>query len=462
MARKPTRNVTKYVDLLNQQVGRTASLGMVGFLHPLVCDALGDSIRLDQTDVLIGRSDIEIVDLSLPDSSVSREHARLMRRGNDYWIVDLDSSNGTFVDGVPVHTCLLHGGDAIQIGESLFLFERRLERDGLTLKEAASRSGSKARLSMPEATAQDESLAICFWGTRGSIPTPGERTRIYGGNTTCIEIRHKATSIVIDAGSGIREMSNAWEEAKPGVPLHTHLLFTHLHWDHIQGFPFWKSAYNPQNTIDIYGAIRETGSPEELLSGQMRGAYFPVPISAMSADLRFRKMIDPFEIDDLKIAPFELPHPGGCLGFRIRAEEQILIIATDCELDQVTLNREERLKDDSIPPKFDPDFLENFKDAHLIVVDCQYTDEEYSKKQGWGHNSIEAVVNLCLQVSPRAVALTHHDPESTDEMVSACAKEVSERLRRRGNDTTLAFAAREGLTLSAGESPRPALIEMED
>jgi ribonuclease Z len=133
-------------------------------------------------------------------------------------------------------------------------------------------------------------LTVRFWGTRGSIPTPGRHTEKYGGNTTCVELRHDSTVVVLDAGSGIRQMGAAWMEefaAEARSPIQAHLLFTHLHWDHIQGFPFFTPAYRKGNRFTVYGEQRPDGGIRELLGGQMRGSYFPVPLAAMQAELSF-------------------------------------------------------------------------------------------------------------------------------------------------------------------------------
>lgn len=456
LPKKSTRNVTEYVDRLNRGIGRSLAVASTGFLHPLRCKTITSDFRLGKTEFIIGRNEpSEGIDIVLADNSVSRRHAKIVRRGGDYWIVDLESSNGTFVENIPIRSCLLHAGDTIQIGESKFLFERRLEREALTIQEVLTSDHESAPTSMLMNGEPNEAMSIRFWGTRGSIPTPGETTRVYGGNTTCLEIRHNSTSIVFDAGSGIRELCNAWLDSSHDEPIHTNLVFTHLHWDHIQGFPFCRVAYDGENSIDVFSAGRDSGGAEELLSGQMQGAYFPVPISAMHADIRFHTIEGPFEIDGVSLQPFELPHPGGCLGYRLTAQGSSLVIATDCELDQVAENREQVSESPLLARVYDPEFLEPFLDAALLVIDCQYTDDEYRSKQGWGHNSIGAVADFCRQTNPSAVALTHHDPDSTDEMVAACAQEVADRLAAMDVHDVLVYAAREDLAVSVSKPLRP-------
>lgn len=181
-------------------------------------------------------------------------------------------------------------------------------------------------------------LTVRFWGTRGLIPTPGRKTEKYGGNTTCLKVRHGDTIIVCDADSGIRAMNAAWMEEYGERSIDAHLVLTHLHWDHIQGFPFFAVAYQPQNKISVYGEHRPTGGIRDSLSGQMQGDYFPVQLSAMQAELEFHATSDAFRIGAVDVTTFRLPHPGGALGYRFETPDSTFVLATDRELDQIAKN----------------------------------------------------------------------------------------------------------------------------
>jgi phosphoribosyl 1,2-cyclic phosphodiesterase len=298
-------------------------------------------------------------------------------------------------------------------------------------------------------------LTVKFWGTRGSIPTPGPRTEKYGGNTPCLELRFQDTLVVLDAGSGIRALGAAWAAEFGASPLRAHLLFTHLHWDHIQGFPFFAPAYRKGNSLAIYGEERPDGGVRELLGGQMRGSYFPVPLEAMQAELDFRTAGAAFEVGPVAVRTARLPHPGGCLGYRLEAEGAVFVLATDCELDQVARNAEEVRADPRAPRQYDPALLEFLSGAHVLVIDCQYTDAEYPSKRGWGHNALGAVADLCVQVRPDVLVLFHHDPTSDDAKVSGMADEVSGRLEGTAASGTLVLAARERLLMRVGKPLRP-------
>lgn len=301
-------------------------------------------------------------------------------------------------------------------------------------------------------------LTVRFWGTRGSIPTPGAKTRKYGGNTTCLELRYGNDLLIIDAGSGIRELGAAWMSEFAGEPVNATIAFTHLHWDHIQGFPFFSCAYMPQNTFTIRGQHRDSGGIEELLSGQMTGDYFPIELSAMQSKLTFESIDGPFDVGGMRIIPFPLPHPGGSLGFRIEAGGSVFVLATDSELDQISLNRDELKTDHLAARQYTNEVIEFFRGANLIVIDTQYTDEVYPTRIGWGHNSIATVVDLCCQVNPDMVAMFHHDPQSSDDTVSAMCDDICGRIKEAG-ENVLAFAAREGLKLRVRRPRKPPTLK---
>ena len=299
-------------------------------------------------------------------------------------------------------------------------------------------------------------LIARFWGVRGSIPTPGRATEKYGGNTTCIELRYDDTLLVFDAGSGVRDLSGALLKEFAGRSMAATFFFTHLHWDHIQGFPFFSPAYLPQNNLFIYGAEYGEQNLKDLLGGTMHGYYFPVPISAMKAQLVFLTATPEFEVGPVRIKTCALPHPGGCLGYRVEANGSVFVLATDCELDQWAENADELQKSPEAVRSYRPELLEFFQGADLLVIDTQYTDEDYRGKSGWGHNSLAAVVDISIQARPRMVALSHHDPTSNDRKVATMVAEASSRLKKRGVKNVLAMAAREGLTMRV-EKPKPRL-----
>jgi len=299
-------------------------------------------------------------------------------------------------------------------------------------------------------------LTARFWGVRGSIPTPGRATERYGGNTTCIELRTDDRIFVFDAGSGVCDLSRSLINEFPERSLEATFFFTHLHWDHIQGFPFFSPAYEARNKFSIYGDESRDQSLKDLLGGTMYGYYFPVTLAAMQAELAFQATSSEFDVGPVRVKTLPLPHPGGCLGYRVEANGSVFVLATDCELDQVAANRDEIEKSPEAPRVHDAALLEFFEGANLLVIDAQYTDEVYRGKAGWGHNSMAAVVDLCVQARPQMVALFHHDPASHDRKVNEIVYETCDRLKERRVTDVMAFAAREGMTLRV-EKPKPPL-----
>ncbi|MBL8909528.1 MAG: MBL fold metallo-hydrolase, partial [Archangium sp.] len=177
-------------------------------------------------------------------------------------------------------------------------------------------------------------MFVRFWGTRGSIPTPGPRTRRYGGNTSCVEVRVDDTLLIFDAGTGMRELGVHLLRTRPR-DLTIHLFLSHPHWDHIQGFPFFGPAYVNTTTLYVYGPKGDDKN-YQLLSGQMSNAYFPVRFSDLGANIVSRSFAGAsVKAGDVKVTSFGQKHPGGSMGFRVDHGEKAVVFATDSELDQV-------------------------------------------------------------------------------------------------------------------------------
>lgn len=297
-------------------------------------------------------------------------------------------------------------------------------------------------------------MTVRFWGVRGSIPTPGRGAERYGGNTTCVEVRFHDRIVVLDAGSGIRELGLAWQEEFGESAIDATLLFTHVHWDHIQGFPFFSPAYQKGNRLTIIGEDRATGSVQSLLDGQMQQAYFPAPLSAMQARLEFQPAQAAFDVGPFRVRTMALPHPGGCLGYRLEAGGSSLVFATDCELDLAARNVDALQADHRARRRYEEELLRFFDGVHLAIVDCQYPDDVYPSRVGWGHNSVATVVDLMGQADVDMLALFHHDPQHDDDAVSAITADAHARLQAQLSQT-MVLAAREGVTLRVEKPQRP-------
>lgn len=288
-------------------------------------------------------------------------------------------------------------------------------------------------------------IFVRFWGVRGSIPTPGPRTRRYGGNTSCVEVRVDDAILIFDAGTGLRELGVQLLRGRP-KDLTLHLFLSHPHWDHIQGFPFFAPAYVESTTLYVYGPKGDDKN-YQLLSGQMSNAYFPVRFSDLGANIVSRSFAGTsVKAGDVTVHSFGQKHPGGSMGFRVEHGEKSIVFATDSELDQVLLNPGIVKKSPDAMRELPPELIEAASGADLLIADAQYTDIEYAQKVGWGHPRATTVVDFAVQAGVRQLALTHHDPMHSDRDVDLMVLECQERAEAHGAELEV-FGAREGVTL---------------
>ncbi|MBW1681033.1 MAG: MBL fold metallo-hydrolase [Deltaproteobacteria bacterium] len=288
-------------------------------------------------------------------------------------------------------------------------------------------------------------MLVTFWGTRGSISTPGRSTEKYGGHTPCIFVEHGDTKIIFDAGTGIRNLglhlTDLLERSQKLPPLH--LFLSHTHWDHIQGLPFFQPAYLKEVVLTIYGSPMKERFLGAVLKGQMDVEYFPVALSALAAQLSIQEMSEErMELGDVLVEWQEqVLHPGGSVRYRLTVGDKRVVYATDVELD--------RLVDGSAGGDCRAlldDYLRFVENADLLIADGQYTAQEYAEKAGWGHTSIPVLTSLAERAGVKQLAVFHHDPQHSDRMLDSLWKE----LRKAGPDkgATQVFWAREGMTLA--------------
>ncbi len=289
-------------------------------------------------------------------------------------------------------------------------------------------------------------MLVRFWGTRGSIATPGPRTLRYGGNTSCVEVRCGSEILIFDAGTGIRELGHALVHEAGGRPLTVHLFISHTHWDHIQGFPFFLPAYQASTVIHVYGSPGQGRSLERVLLGLMDADYFPVALGDLAAEIAVHEYrAETFRVGDAEVSATYLNHPGMTLGYRVRHAGKTLVYATDNEPFRKTLDHLGRRAEAGreFGGRLDEAFVRFVEGADLYIGEAQYTDEEYLAKIGWGHSSLSATVEVALKARARQLALFHHDPMHGDEVVTAMV-EVAQRLIAAQLSPLRCFAAREG------------------
>ena len=270
---------------------------------------------------------------------------------------------------------------------------------------------------------------VQFWGVRGSIPSPGLDTVRYGGNTPCVSMQVGGKRLIFDAGTGLHVLGKSLLSQ---MPVEGHILFTHSHWDHIQGFPFFTPAFISGNKFDIYGAIAPDGSTiEQRLNDQMLHPNFPVPLQLMQSNLTFHNVQpgQPIHIDDIIIETALLNHPGEAVGYRVNWQGGAAVYITDTE---------------HYADHLDENVLWLARNADVLIYDSTYSDEEYSNpkssKIGWGHSTWQEAIKIAKAANVKTLAIYHHDPAHNDDY-----------LDRVGADAYASFSgaimAREGLVI---------------
>jgi phosphoribosyl 1,2-cyclic phosphodiesterase/DNA-binding response OmpR family regulator len=285
-------------------------------------------------------------------------------------------------------------------------------------------------------------MHVRFWGTRGSIAKPGSGTVRYGGNTSCVEIRSDSgTLVILDCGTGLQnlgqELIRETSDAVTG-----HILISHTHWDHIQGIPFFEPFFIPGNEWDIFAPRGLNQSLKDVLAGQMEYTYFPITLDAFGSAIRYHDILEgSFSIDGIQVRSQYLNHPALTLGYRLEVDGSTVVYASDHEpfTRQFSVENAQYSEQD----QHHIDFLQG---ADLVIHDAQYTGEEYAKKIGWGHSSVEQVLDMCSLAGAKRLAITHHDPFRDDDGVDALQSYAREYAAKM--DASLeVFAAQEGMTI---------------
>lgn len=272
-------------------------------------------------------------------------------------------------------------------------------------------------------------FTIQFWGVRGSIATPGKETVRYGGNTSCVEMRIGGKLLIFDGGTGLRVLG---KNLLPQMPIAAHMFFTHSHWDHIQGFPFFIPAFVPGNSFHIYGAVAPNGATiKQRLSDQMLHPNFPIPLQGMRSEMKFHSLRpgDIVKVDDIEIETAHLNHPSTAMGYRVTWQGRTAAYCTDTE---------------HFPDRLDENVLHLARGADYLIYDATYTDEEYhhpkTPKVGWGHSTWQEGVKVAKAAGVKSLAIFHHDPAHDDDFLD----EVEAQVQQTFPNSCL---AREGMVL---------------
>ena len=268
------------------------------------------------------------------------------------------------------------------------------------------------------------STRLKLWGVRGSIPVPGPGTVRYGGNTTCVEVRADGEIIILDAGSGIRALGQSLEQEFAGRPIRLTLLLTHTHWDHIQGLPFFLPAYNQKNRIRVRGYEGARAGLAAILAGQMETQFFPVSLRDLSSNIAIEELKEmEFSVGRVQVRSKFANHPGICAGYRLFTSGGSIAFFPDnepYELLKVHLGERDESNLDEAREFAQAErakLIEFLEGADVLIIDAQYTDEEYQKHIGWGHGSLSRVVSMALDANVRRLILFHHDPNHDDDQI---------------------------------------------
>ena len=278
-------------------------------------------------------------------------------------------------------------------------------------------------------------VRVQFWGTRGSLARPGQHTLRYGGNTSCVQVTSpNGTLLVIDCGTGAHDLGRSLL-ANSKAPLRGHILFSHTHWDHIQGFPFFAPLFVGGGQWDVYGPAGLGESLRDALAGQMQSTYFPVKLDDLGANIDYHDLVEgSFEIGDIRITARYLNHPALTLGYRLEMNGISVVYSCDHEPYSRTSEPHESISD------LDQRHSDFLADADLVIHDSQFTDAEYASKRGWGHSPVEYVLEIARLGRVKHLALTHHDPMRTDDALDQIVESARADLKA-SDSLTKVFAA---------------------
>jgi CheY-like chemotaxis protein len=295
-------------------------------------------------------------------------------------------------------------------------------------------------------------MQIRFWGTRGSLAKPGPGTLRYGGNTSCVEVRTgSGTLIVFDCGTGAHGLGQALMGS--GAPVRGHLMITHTHWDHIQGFPFFAPLFGRGHEWDIYAPGGLGQQLEQTLAGQMEYTYFPVTLAQLGATIRYHDLVEgSFAVEDVRVVTKYLNHPALALGYRLEVGAVSVVYASDHEPHAPWASTETTTGASaaSLAHREDRRHVEFLAGADLVIHDAQYDLGEYREKIGWGHTPAECAVDYALAARARRLALYHHDPMRDDAGVDSLIEACRRRVAAAGGQLEV-FAAAEGQVVELAE-----------
>ena len=280
-----------------------------------------------------------------------------------------------------------------------------------------------------------KNIIVDFWGVRGSVPSPGPTTIRYGGNTSCVSIKADDKILILDAGTGIRNLGRAII-SKPDLEIF--VIVTHSHWDHIQGFPFFTPIYQPNRPVHMFPTLHKKNVVLASLIDQMDGAHFPITPDQVPSNFNFvtENPLEFLESNGFHLEMVPMNHPGKAFGYKITIDDKVICYFTDNEIDppyekSIELN----------------ELTNQCRNADILIHDAQYTEDDMPLKHGWGHSLISQVTELGKSAEVKNLVYYHHDPERTDDLLDKELEKAAKTLKENGSSVQPYFAY-EGLKLT--------------
>lgn len=304
-------------------------------------------------------------------------------------------------------------------------------------------------------------MQITFWGVRGSYPVPGAATVRYGGQTSCVETcTASGDTLIVDAGTGMRALGNKLYREAP-EPQHYHVLLSHVHWDHIQGLPFFSPAYIPGTKISVYALLTAADELQQVIGGITRHEFFPMPLEAVPAAFEFHQVEPGVELDigGFHVTPIALNHPFGAVGYRIDGDGSSWAYVADTAPFTEVLHKQHFLSGPE--PLSDDDRLalgamrealvRRLTGVDTVVYDTHFLPDEYAKFPHYGHSTPDQALEICAEAGARRLVLYHHAPSHSDDQMDRIAAEYLARGATQNIEVLTSF---EGMTLPVGPEAR--------
>ena len=301
-------------------------------------------------------------------------------------------------------------------------------------------------------------MEITFWGVRGSYPVPGPATVRYGGQTSCVEVRTKSgAGVIIDAGTGLRALGQKLAREGGTGPRRYSILLSHVHWDHIQGLPFFEPAYVPDTVIDVYALLTAADELHQVIGGITRHEFFPIPLEAVPADFQFHE-VEPgvaMTLGEIAVMPMALNHPFGAVGYRLDADGTSVAYVSDTAPFTEVLHKQHFLsglelltdEDRAALTQMQAELVAALRGCDTVIYDTPYVPDEYARFPHYGHSTPDHAIELLAGNDVRRLILYHHAPSHDDDQMDRIAADYKARGAEVGLDV---LTACEGMVLTVG------------